>query len=97
MNFLSLLEAKRDGKPFSTEQIKRFTLMCGSKIPGPMRLRLEKHGADDEAVRKIGVEVCTDIARRLLDHGAAGLHFYCLNRTPSVTEIMHNLGLVPKP
>jgi methylenetetrahydrofolate reductase (NADPH) len=83
--------------PFlSTEQIKRFTLLCGSKIPGPLRLRLEKHAADDETVRKIGVEICTEIARRLLDHGVAGLHFYCLNRTPSVSEIMHNLGLVPK-
>jgi methylenetetrahydrofolate reductase (NADPH) len=81
--------------PFlSTEQIKRFTLLCGSKIPGPLRLRLEKHADDDEAVRKIGIEVCTDIARRLLDHGAAGIHFYCLNRTASVSEIMRNLGLV---
>ena len=78
--------------PFlSTEQIKRFTLLCGSKIPGPLRLRLEQHAGDDETVRKIGVEVCTDIARRLLDHGVAGLHFYCLNRTPSVTEVMRNL------
>jgi methylenetetrahydrofolate reductase (NADPH) len=83
--------------PFlSTEQIKRFTLLCGSKIPGPLRLRLEKHAADEETVRKIGVETCTEIARRLLDHGAAGLHFYCLNRTASVTEIMHNLGLGTK-
>jgi methylenetetrahydrofolate reductase (NADPH) len=83
--------------PFlSTEQIKRFTNLCGSKIPGPLRLRLEKHSGDDESVRKIGIEVCTEIARRLLDHGVPGLHFYCLNRTPSVTEIMHNLGLPKK-
>jgi methylenetetrahydrofolate reductase (NADPH) len=80
--------------PFlSTEQIKRFTLLCGSKIPGPLRQRLEAHAGDDETVRKIGIEVCTNISRKLLDHGVAGLHFYCLNRTPSVTEIMHNLGL----
>jgi methylenetetrahydrofolate reductase (NADPH) len=80
--------------PFQTaETVKRFTLMCGSKIPGPLRLRLEKHADDDETIRKIGVEICSDIARRLLDHGVPGVHFYCLNRTPSVTEIMHNLGL----
>jgi methylenetetrahydrofolate reductase (NADPH) len=79
--------------PFlTTDQIKRFTLLCGSKIPGPLRCRLEQHASDDETIRKIGVEACTDIARRLLDHGVAGLHFYCLNRTPSVTEIMRNLG-----
>ncbi len=83
--------------PFlSTEQIKRFTLLCGSKIPGPLRKRLEEHASDDEAVRKIGVETCTEVARKLLDHGVPGVHFYCLNRTPSVTEIMNNLGLAPK-
>ena len=83
--------------PFlSTEQIKRFTLLCGSKLPGPLRQRLEKHAGDNETVRKIGIEVCTNVARHLLDHGVAGIHFYCLNRTPSVTEIMHNLGLAPK-
>jgi methylenetetrahydrofolate reductase (NADPH) len=80
--------------PFlSTEQIKRFTSLCGSKLPRPLLTRLEAHAGDDEAVRQIGVEVCTDICRRLLDQGAAGIHFYCLNRSASCTEIMRNLGL----
>ncbi|MCI0739048.1 MAG: methylenetetrahydrofolate reductase [Gemmataceae bacterium] len=82
--------------PFqSTEQIKRFTLLCGSKLPGPMRRKLEDYAGDDESVRQYGIEVCTENCRRLLDHGAAGIHFYCLNRTPSVTQIMKNLGLSP--
>ena len=38
---------------------------------------------DDESVRKLGVEVCTDICRQLLDHGVAGIHLYCLNRSSS--------------
>ncbi|MFO0968358.1 MAG: methylenetetrahydrofolate reductase [Gemmataceae bacterium] len=96
------LRHKRDVKvpivpgilPFlSTEQIKRFTTLCGSKIPGPIRRRLEDLAKDDEAVRQYGIEICTENCRRLLDHGVAGLHFYCLNRLPSVTQIMKNLGL----
>ena len=80
--------------PFlSTEQIKRFTLLCGSKIPGPMRRRLEELAGNDEAVRQYGVEICTEIAQRLLDHGVAGLHFYCLNRLTSVREIVRNLDV----
>lgn len=83
--------------PFlSTEQIKRFTTLCGSKIPGPMRRRLEELGGDDESVRKLGVEICTELCRKLLDHGVAGIHFYCLNRLASVTEIVNNLGLAKK-
>lgn len=80
--------------PFlSTEQIKRFTKLCGAKLPEDVLRRMETLG-DDEAVRQLGVEVCTELSRRLLDHGVPGLHFYCLNRVPSVQEIVHNLGLV---
>ncbi len=81
--------------PFlSAEQIKRFTRLCGSKLPEDIVRRMEAMG-DDESVRQLGVEVCTDLGRRLLEHGAPGLHFYCLNRVPSCSEILHNLGLVP--
>ena len=83
--------------PFlSTEQIKRFTSLCGAKLPEPLQRRLEELAGDDEAVRKLGVEVCTDICSRLLEHGLSGIHFYCLNRVPSCTEIIENLGLAPE-
>jgi methylenetetrahydrofolate reductase (NADPH) len=79
--------------PFlSTEQIKRFTRLCGSKLPEPVLRRMEALG-DDESVRRLGVEVCTDLCRRLLDHGVPGIHFYCLNRVASCAEVIHNLGL----
>jgi methylenetetrahydrofolate reductase (NADPH) len=80
--------------PFlSTEQIKRFTSLCGAKLSGELCRQLEAFANDDESVRKVGVEVCTDLCRQLLDHGVPGIHFYCLNRVPSCTEIMRNLKL----
>jgi methylenetetrahydrofolate reductase (NADPH) len=80
--------------PFlSTEQIKRFTKLCGAKLQGDLLGKLEHFAHDDESVRKLGVEVCTGICRRALDHGVAGLHFYCLNRAASCREIIHNLDL----
>lgn len=82
--------------PFlSTEQIKRFTSLCGARLPPALLRRLEAHADDDEAVRQIGVEVCTDICRKLLDHGVPGIHIYCLNRVPSSAELLRNLGLAP--
>ena len=82
--------------PFlSTAQIKRFTSLCGSRLPADLLARLEKYAHDDEAVRQVGVEVCTAISRKALDHGARGIHFYCLNRSASVSEVMRNLGLPP--
>ena len=80
--------------PFlSTEQIKRFTSMCGARLSRPLHQKLEAFAGDDESVRKLGVEVCTDNCRRLLENGVAGLHFYCLNRVASCREIIGNLGL----
>lgn len=80
--------------PFlGTEQIKRFTTLCGAKLSPELTRRLEAFAHDDEAVRKVGVEVCTDICRKLLDHGVPGIHLYCLNRSASCAEILHNLGL----
>jgi methylenetetrahydrofolate reductase (NADPH) len=80
--------------PFlSTDQIKRFTRMCGSRLPEPLLRRMESYGSDMESVRQLGVEVCTDLCRQLLAHGVPGIHFYCLNRVRSCSEVLHNLGL----
>jgi methylenetetrahydrofolate reductase (NADPH) len=81
--------------PFlSAEQIQRIARLCGAKISDQLRRKLEALAADDESVRCLGVEVCTNICRQLLDHGVPGIHFYCLNRVPSCAEVLHNLGLV---
>ncbi|MBY0526486.1 MAG: methylenetetrahydrofolate reductase [NAD(P)H] [Gemmataceae bacterium] len=83
--------------PFlSTKQIKRFTSMCGCRLADGLVQKLDALAHDDESVRKLGVEVCTDMCRRLIDHGVPGIHVYCLNRTASASELMRNLGL-PKP
>jgi methylenetetrahydrofolate reductase (NADPH) len=84
--------------PFlSGEQIRRFTGLCGSKLPEAVKATLDRLGSDDEAVRRYGVEVCTDLCRKLLDAGAPGIHVYTLNRVPSTAEIMANLGLAKLP
>jgi len=80
--------------PFlSAEQIKRFASLCGAKLPEALARKLEALAQDDEAVRRLGVEVCTDICSKLIAHGIPGIHFYCLNRVPSCSEIVQNLGL----
>ncbi len=80
--------------PFlSADQVKRFTSMCGAKIPEAIHRRLDQFAGDDESVRKLGVEVCADICQRLIDHGVPGLHLYCLNRAKSCSELLQSLGL----
>ena len=79
--------------PFlNAAQIKRFTSLCGSKLPTPIRAKIEHFAHNDESVRQLGVEVCTEICQKLMNR-VAGFHFYCLNRVPSSTEVLRNLGL----
>jgi methylenetetrahydrofolate reductase (NADPH) len=79
--------------PFlGAEQIRRFTALCGARLPQPIARKLEQFGNDDESVRQLGVEVCTAVCERLLPR-VAGFHFYCLNRVRSCAEVVRNLGL----
>jgi methylenetetrahydrofolate reductase (NADPH) len=77
----------------SAPQIRRFTALCGSKIPPELDQQLDKFAEDDNAVRELGIEYATQQVRDLWDSGVPGLHFYVLNRSYSVSKILANLGL----
>ncbi len=74
-------------------QIKKFSAMCGAKLPEAFTARLDELGDDAEAVREYGIECATAQCRELLDRGAPGLHFYTLNKSKAVLQILGNLGL----
>jgi methylenetetrahydrofolate reductase (NADPH) len=74
-------------------QISRFSEMCGADIPRWVRKRLEVFGDDRNAIRAFGLEVVSDLCRRLLEGGAPGLHFYTLNQADAVLGIWKNLGI----
>jgi methylenetetrahydrofolate reductase (NADPH) len=80
----------------STAQIKRFTTLCGARLPAPLLECLEALGDDDEAVTQFGIEVATQQCRELLAGGAPGLHFYTLNRARSTAAVLGNLGLAQR-
>ena len=77
----------------STPQIRRFTAMCGAKIPPKLDQQLEKFADDDDAARELGVEHATEQVEELWRSGVPGIHFYVLNRSYSVSKILNNLGL----
>ena len=77
----------------SGHQIKRFTAMCGARIPTPLATRLDELGEDNAAVTEFGIEYATRQCEELLRAGAPGIHFYTLNKAPATTRIVRNLGL----
>lgn len=77
----------------STPQIKRFTALCGARLPATLLSRLETLGDDVAAVAEFGIAFATRQCEELIRAGVPGLHFYTLNRAESTSRILHNLGL----
>ena len=77
----------------SAAQIRRFTALCGAKIPEALDLQLDQFCDDDNAVRELGIEYATEQVRELWDSGVPGVHFYVLNRSYAVSKILSNLGI----
>ena len=74
-------------------QITRMAQMSGAAVPRRIVDRLELC-SDPEHVRKIGVEMATQLCRDLIEAGAPGLHLYTLNRATTAKEIVVNLDLI---
>lgn len=77
----------------SATQIKKFTALCGAKLPGPLLADLDRLGDNDAATAEFGIDYATKQCRELLAAGVPGLHFYTLNKAPATTAIVKNLGL----
>jgi len=77
----------------SSNQIKKFTTICGARIPQPLLSKLEEFGDNDQATTQFGIEYATRQCEELLREGVPGIHFYTLNKAHSTTRIMKNLGL----
>ena len=77
----------------STGQIRRFTALCGAKIPPELDTQLERFADDDEAVREIGLELATKQVEELWRRGVAGVHFYTLNKSYSVSRSLDAASL----
>lgn len=77
----------------SFSQLARFSDACGAEIPRWVRNKMEGFGDDTASIRAFGLDVVTDLADRLLQGGAPGLHFYTLNSAGLSSTIWQRLGL----
>lgn len=73
---------------------KRMTGFCKTKVPKEILDKLESIKDDDEAVRKYGIELGTQMCKKILDSGIKTLHMYTLNQDKTTLAILENLGLI---
>ena len=77
----------------SGSQIKKFTALCGARIPAELGARLDQLGDDDAAVAEFGIQYAARQCADLLKNGAPGIHFYTLNKSQSTVKVLKVLGL----
>jgi methylenetetrahydrofolate reductase (NADPH) len=73
--------------------VDRMAAMSGAAFPAHVHARFEPFADDPEAVRRIGIELATELSAALLAAGAPGLHVYSLNRSAATAAIHANLGI----
>jgi methylenetetrahydrofolate reductase (NADPH) len=73
------------------QQIQRFTSAIGASIPPKLLRELEARADDGKAVEDLGVAYAALQATQLLQHGAPGVHFFTLNRSPAARAIVSAL------
>ena len=78
----------------NTRQIKRFSTLCGARIPASLLETLEGLADDDEAATQFGIDFATRQIADLIEAGVPGIHLYTLNKAHSTTAILKNLVLV---
>lgn len=76
--------------------VQKMAELSGCSIPEPVRDRIVAVGDDPIAVRRIGVDIATELCQRLLAEGVPGLHFYTLNRSGSTQDVLARLGMAPE-
>lgn len=82
----------------SYQILRRTTKLSHASLPPAVLKRLETVKGDDEAVKRVGVEILGEIVETMKgveNPGPRGFHFYTLNLEKVVTQILERSSLIP--
>jgi methylenetetrahydrofolate reductase (NADPH) len=74
-------------------QISKIVSLCGATLPRELRERIDPVRDDDGEVARRGIDYAVRQTEDLLQHGVPGLHFYSMNRSGPVEEILNGISL----
>lgn len=81
----------------SYQSVRRIAKLAHATLPAGMLARLDAVRADDGEVKRVGVDVLSELVADLRRDGVRGFHFYTLNLEKAVTQIVERGGLVRRP
>jgi len=77
---------------------ERMTDLCKTRVPDAMRQKVEDAKVSDEKFAAFGIEYITALCKTVwASNKVPSLHFYCLNQTATVFQILTNLGITINP
>lgn len=82
----------------SYQILRRTTKLSHASLPAELLKRFEAVKGDDEAVKRVGVEILSEIVQTMKSipsNGPRGFHFYTLNLEKVVTQILERCDLIP--
>jgi methylenetetrahydrofolate reductase (NADPH) len=77
----------------NVSQLRRMAELSGTPLPQSVKERIERVESDAAEVRKVGIDIASEICTELLSRGVPGLHFYTMNSATSTLEIVKRIGL----
>jgi methylenetetrahydrofolate reductase (NADPH) len=75
----------------NAKQVLKMAELSNARIPKELLNDLES--SSDEVASRIGMQFSIDLAKRVLDSGAPGLHVYSLNQSAAALELSREVGL----
>lgn len=82
----------------SYQILQRTTKLSHAKLPPDIERRLQTVKGNDEAVKKVGVDIASEIVEKIMampSPGPRGCHFYTLNLEKAVSFIVERCNLIP--
>jgi methylenetetrahydrofolate reductase (NADPH) len=65
--------------------------LTGTPLPKKLTESLAKVEENPDDVRKVGVDIATEMCEKLIAAGAPGIHFYTMNTSTATREVFERI------
>ena len=77
----------------SYNQLDKIVSLSGCALPEKFRRDLENNKDNPEAIKALGLDFAVNQCKELLEHGVPGIHFYTLNKSFAVKNVIDRLEI----